>query len=106
MSDARNPGPALPGNVAAAAPKPVLSVFDGVMIIVGIIIGGGIFSFPPLVAGMTFQVSAGCDKSHRTCRAKFSNIANFRGFPHMPGNDFALTYARRGDDNDGKPVVA
>jgi amino acid transporter len=31
----------------------VLSVFDGVMIIVGIIIGGGIFTFPPMVAGMT-----------------------------------------------------
>lgn len=56
MSDTRNPGPASSGNVAAAAPKPVLSVFDGVMIIVGIIIGGGIFSFPPLVAGMTGSV--------------------------------------------------
>jgi basic amino acid/polyamine antiporter, APA family len=39
-----------------AAPRPVLSVFDGVMIIVGIIIGGGIFTFPPLVAGMTGSV--------------------------------------------------
>ena len=39
-----------------AAPRPVLSVFDGVMIIVGIIIGGGIFPFPPLVAGMTGSV--------------------------------------------------
>jgi amino acid transporter len=39
-----------------ATPKPTLSVFDGVMIIIGIIIGGGIFSFPPLVAGMTGSV--------------------------------------------------
>jgi hypothetical protein len=39
-----------------AAPRRVLSVFDGVMIIVGIIIGGGIFAFPPLVAGMTGSV--------------------------------------------------
>jgi amino acid transporter len=38
------------------APRPALSVFDGVMIIVGIIIGGGIFTFPPLVAGMTGSV--------------------------------------------------
>ncbi len=37
----------------SAAPRKVLSVFDGVMIITGIVIGGGIFSFPPLVAGMT-----------------------------------------------------
>lgn len=36
-----------------ATPKPTLSVFDGVMIITGIIIGGGIFSFPPLVAQLT-----------------------------------------------------
>jgi amino acid transporter len=42
--------------VAADAPRRVLSVFDGVMIIVGIIIGGGIFTFPPLVAGMTGSV--------------------------------------------------
>ena len=41
---------------ATAAPQRVLSVFDGVMIIVGIIIGGGIFTFPPLVAGMTGSV--------------------------------------------------
>lgn len=37
-------------------PRPALSTFDAVMIIVGIIIGGGIFSFPPLVAGMTGSV--------------------------------------------------
>jgi amino acid transporter len=40
----------------AATPKPALSIFDAVMIITGIIIGGGIFSFPPLVAGMTGSV--------------------------------------------------
>jgi basic amino acid/polyamine antiporter, APA family len=37
-------------------PKPVLSIFDGVMIITGIVIGGGIFSLPPLVAGSTGSV--------------------------------------------------
>jgi amino acid transporter len=39
-----------------AAPRPVLSIFDAVMIITGIIIGGGIFAFPPLVAAMTGSV--------------------------------------------------
>ena len=39
-----------------ATPRKVLSVFDAVMIITGIVIGGGIFSFPPLVAGMTGSV--------------------------------------------------
>ena len=36
----------------------------------------------------TFQVSAGCDKHLATCRDRFANVVNFRGFPHMPGNDF------------------
>lgn len=56
-------------------------------------------------AGDGFVVTAGCDKRFSTCREKFANGINFRGFPHMPGNDFALTYARRGESNDGKPVV-
>lgn len=50
----------------------------------------------PLTVGMTFSVTAGCDKTHTTCRAKFSNIANFRGFPHMPGNDYLTAVARPG----------
>lgn len=58
-----------------------------------------------IAAGDTFVVTAGCDKRFVTCRGKFANGVNFRGFPHMPGNDFALTYARRGDANNGKPVV-
>ena len=48
-----------------------------------------------------FTVTAGCDKSHRTCRLKFSNYANYRGFPHVPGTDFALSYVRKSDKNDG-----
>ncbi len=45
---------------------------------------------PPSVAleiGAAFVVYAGCDKRFATCRAKFDNSVNFRGFPHMPGND-------------------
>jgi len=38
------------------APRPLLSVFDGVMIITGVVIGGGIFSLPPVVAGITGSV--------------------------------------------------
>jgi uncharacterized phage protein (TIGR02218 family) len=59
-----------------------------------------------IAPGDGFVVTVGCDKLFATCRAKFANGINFRGFPHMPGNDFALTYARAGDDNDGTPVVA
>lgn len=41
-------------------------------------------------AGDAFTITAGCDKRAQTCRAKFANIASFRGFPHMPGNDAIL----------------
>jgi amino acid transporter len=41
---------------ADSAPRPTLSAFDAVMIITGIVIGGGIFSMPPLVAGVTGSV--------------------------------------------------
>jgi amino acid transporter len=41
---------------APAAPRPVLSVFDAVMITVGIVIGAGIFKTPSMVAGVTGSV--------------------------------------------------
>ncbi len=50
----------------------------------------------PLTAGQTFEVTAGCDKHLATCTAKFSNTINFRGFPHMPGNDILTRVARGG----------
>ena len=31
-----------------------------------------------------------CDQRFETCRDVFQNTENFRGFPHMPGNDFVL----------------
>ena len=49
----------------------------------------------PPIAGNTFTVTAGCDKRIATCKARFSNAINFRGFPSMPGNDFLTTVARR-----------
>lgn len=36
------------------------------------------------------SLRAGCDKSFETCRDRFANTINFRGFPHMPGNDFVI----------------
>ena len=39
-----------------ATPRPVLSVFDGAMIVVGIVIGAGIFRTPSMVAGVTGSV--------------------------------------------------
>jgi uncharacterized phage protein (TIGR02218 family) len=52
--------------------------------------------------GDTFTVTAGCDKRFETCRDRFSNGTSFRGFPHMPGTDRALSYAASDDgDLDG-----
>jgi uncharacterized phage protein (TIGR02218 family) len=45
----------------------------------------------------TFTIAAGCDKRFPTCQAKFANAVNFRGFPHMPGNDYVLAVARPGE---------
>lgn len=49
----------------------------------------------------TFDITAGCDKQFDTCKAKFDNVNNFRGFPHMPGNDFVISYPNRSDKNKG-----
>lgn len=51
----------------------------------------------PIAAGDRFSVAAGCDKSFATCRDRFANAVNFRGFPHMPGNDFVMRMARDGE---------
>jgi uncharacterized phage protein (TIGR02218 family) len=59
----------------------------------------------PIETGDAFVVTAGCDKLFSTCRAKFDNAGNYRGFPHMPGNDFALSYARSGDRNSGGVLI-
>jgi uncharacterized phage protein (TIGR02218 family) len=39
-----------------------------------------------------FTIRPGCDKTFATCRAKFDNAVNFRGFPHVPGTDQVLSY--------------
>lgn len=44
-----------------------------------------------------FTVSAGCDKTFATCRDRFLNAPNFRGFPHMPGESFVAEYVAPGD---------
>lgn len=54
-----------------------------------------------ITVGATFIVYAGCDKRLATCSAKFANVVNFRGFPHMPGNDAIQSGPRSGDRLDG-----
>lgn len=40
--------------------------------------------------GDSFTITAGCDRKFSTCREKFSNAGNFRGFPHIPSNDYLI----------------
>lgn len=49
-----------------------------------------------LAVGDMLELTPGCDKSWRTCRAKFANGSNFQGFPFLPGNDQVFSYARSG----------
>ncbi|TYO91417.1 DUF2163 domain-containing protein [Oceanicella actignis] len=52
--------------------------------------------------GDAFVARAGCDKRIETCRAKFANAANFRGFPHIPGQDAVMRYATRDGGHTGE----
>ena len=42
-----------------------------------------------------------CDKRWRTCVDAFGNGANFRGFPHIPGDDFIAAVPVEGGRHDG-----
>ena len=42
--------------------------------------------------GDTVRFEAGCDKRLATCKAKFNNVLNFQGFPHIPGEDWMMAY--------------
>ena len=51
----------------------------------------------PIAAGDLFAVTAGCDKRFQTCQSRFNNAVNFRGFPHIPGNDFVIAHPLPGE---------
>ena len=42
----------------------------------------------PLAPGMAVTLTAGCDGRADTCRGKFQNFSNFRGFPNVPNEDW------------------
>jgi uncharacterized phage protein (TIGR02218 family) len=56
---------------------------------------------PALAVNAAVTLRAGCDKRFSTCRAKFANGVNFRGFPHMPGNDVLMASPATGGRHDG-----
>lgn len=55
----------------------------------------------PVAAGDQVRLTAGCDKRAQTCRLKFDNFLNFRGYPHIPGEDWLVSVPVRAGRNDG-----
>ncbi|RFC64229.1 DUF2163 domain-containing protein [Fulvimarina endophytica] len=55
--------------------------------------------------GDRVRITKGCDKRAATCAGRFANLANFRGFPHVPGSDAVLGVAKSGDRHDGRPLA-
>jgi uncharacterized phage protein (TIGR02218 family) len=58
----------------------------------------------PISPGDAFAITAGCDKRHATCRDRFGNAINFRGFPSIPGDDLVTRYPNETDANSGAPL--
>lgn len=46
----------------------------------------------PATPGDLIELTEGCDKTVRTCAARFGNAANFRGEPFLPGIDLLTRY--------------
>ncbi len=55
----------------------------------------------PLQGGETIRLTAGCDKRFDTCRLKFQNLANFRGFPDLPGDEWIVAVPSSTGANTG-----
>lgn len=45
-----------------------------------------------VAAGTLAELVQGCDKRLETCSVRFGNALNFRGEPHLPGNDLLTRY--------------
>ena len=59
----------------------------------------------PVEVGDTLVATAGCNKTVSECRGKFANLLNFRGFPHMPGDDVATSYPAQGGNHNGGSLL-
>lgn len=46
----------------------------------------------PVQIGCRIELREGCDKRFETCVSRFNNAVNFRGEPHLPGNDLLTRY--------------
>jgi uncharacterized phage protein (TIGR02218 family) len=60
----------------------------------------------PIAPGDLVRLEAGCDRRADTCRLKFNNFLNFRGFPHVPTEDWLAAYPVASGRNDGGSLGA
>ncbi len=60
---------------------------------------------PEIALGDRLRLEAGCDKQADTCRVKFANFANYRGFPDIPGEDWLTSYPVSSGLNEGGSLV-
>lgn len=58
------------------------------------------FNVAPQI-GDLLSLRAGCDKLAGTCRTKFANFLNFRGFPNLPSTDWVASYPVSSQRNNG-----
>ena len=65
--------------------SPIVAVTEGVMVLREAPRLG-------LAPGTRLWIEEGCDKRFETCRTRFANALNFRGEPHLPGNDLLTRY--------------
>lgn len=45
-----------------------------------------------LAIGDKLRIFPGCPRYLTICKTKFDNVVQYRGFPHVPGNDFVAQY--------------
>ena len=59
-------------------------------------VGGALLLARPIEqtipSGTRVLLREGCDRTLGTCHARFTNTANFRGEPFLPGNDLVARY--------------
>ncbi len=60
----------------------------------------------PIGVGDGFDVVAGCDKRLETCRGRFGNAVNFRGFPHIPRQELGASLSEPRRCQCGRRVVS
>ncbi|MEM6621567.1 MAG: DUF2163 domain-containing protein [Pseudomonadota bacterium] len=58
---------------------------------------------PPLQIGEgdQFELTVNCNVTARVWKERFGSLEDFRGFPHIPGDDVAASYPQTGGAHDG-----